>query len=316
MSLIVALDLGFGNVKGAADNGKFIVLPSRVAIPADRVGLAGIGMRTPRKATRVAFEQYEFYVGGSAENRGWVVENLDFSRLASPELKALFYAAISELIPLGAEVRLVLGLPVPLLMDEVMARSTLEALKAQLAREHAARIDGREIAFRVIAIRAAAQPVGAWADWALNEEGRPAGPAARLALVGVIDIGLNTLDLYGVRGGQLEYRLVGGDQLGVRRLLDLIDRRRNYYELDNQVRAGRIPSEAMATWMSELLGAVNRAWRDVRPDLVLLVGGGALLLQDRVDAFRKATKAEVRIPDEPVLVNARGLLKWGRAVKW
>ncbi len=52
-------------------------------------------------------------IGGCREQEIIVVENLDFSRLGSPEAEALFYALIAGLIPDGAAVRLVLGLPVP-----------------------------------------------------------------------------------------------------------------------------------------------------------------------------------------------------------
>ncbi len=118
---------GFGNAKGVARE-KVAVLPSVVAIPAGDLGLAGIGMKTARRATRVTFDRGDFFVGPAARAWGRVVENLDFSRLGSPEAEALFYALIAGLIPDGAAVRLVLGLPVPLLRDEAVARPLLEAL--------------------------------------------------------------------------------------------------------------------------------------------------------------------------------------------
>jgi len=315
-AMTVAVDLGFGNTKAVAD-GKAALLPSVVAVPAGDLGLAGMGMKVTRKALRVTFDRGDFYVGPGARSWGHVVENLDFSRLASPEAEALLYAVLADLVPDGASVRLVLGLPVPLLRDEAVARPALEALRARLVREHRFALDGRPRSFRVVAIKAAAQPVGAWADWALDEGGRWANPQARSALVGILDIGFNTLDLYGIQGGRLEPRLVGGDKVGVRRLLDLAAPGLTYAEADERLRQGRLRAEeARSVWLSEVLGAAERVWNASRLDLVLVVGGGATLLRDRAEAFRRAFRAEALIPEEPVMANARGLLKWSKTVRW
>lgn len=316
MSPIVSVDIGFGNAKGFADGGKSVIIPSRVAIPSADLGLAGMGMKMARRATRISFDRGDFYVGPSAGSWGRIVENLDFSRLSSPEAEALLYAVMSELVSDGASVRLVLGLPVPLLQDEAVARPVLEALRARLIREHLARVNGRPFAFSVGGLRAAAQPVGAWADWALDAEGRWASPAARTALVGIVDIGFNTLDLYGIRGGKLEPRMVGGDKVGVRRLLDLEAPGKPYHEAEERVRAGKISESALSTWLSEIIGSTERVWNGVNPDLVILVGGGAALLRGRKEAFQRAFKGEVIVPEDPILANARGLWKWGQTVKW
>ncbi|MDW8029250.1 MAG: ParM/StbA family protein [Armatimonadota bacterium] len=320
--MIVAIDPGFGNVKGVAD-GATVTLPSVVAVPAGPLGLAGMGMKVARKATRVVFDRGDrgdrgdFYVGPGARSWGRVVENLDFSRLASPEAEALLYAALAELVPDGTEVRLVLGLPVPLLRDEAVARPALEALRARLVGEHHFELDGQRRRVRIAAIRAAAQPVGAWADWALDKEGRWANPAGKSALVGIMDIGFNTLDLFGIQGGRLEPRLVGGDRVGVRRMLELAAPDRSYHEADELLRSGKLRAEnARSVWLSELLGAAERVWNAARLDLILLVGGGALILRDMQDAFRRAFRTEVLIPEDPVLANARGLWKWGQTLKW
>jgi hypothetical protein len=313
--ILVALDVGFGNAKGIA-NGKTVVIPSVVAIPAGALGLAGIGMRTARRARRITFDRGDFFVGPSAPSWGRVVENLDFSRLASPEAEALLYAVMSELVPSGATVRLILGLPVPLLRDEAVARPVLDSLRARLTRKHSLQVNGQDFSFTVAGLRAAAQPVGAWADWALDGEGRWAVPTAKGALVAVADIGFNTLDLYGIRGGRLEPRLVGGDKVGVRRLLDLTAPGAPYHEAEALVRDGRIPDEARATWLSEVLGTAERMWNGVRLDLLLLVGGGAVILRGEQEAFRRAFRTEVVVPEEPVAANARGLWKWGLTVRW
>jgi hypothetical protein len=47
-----------------------------------------------------------------------------------------------------------------------------------------------------------------------------------------------------------------------------------------------------------------------------VVGGGAALLRDRAEAFRRAFRAEAVIPEDPVMANARGLWKWAKTVRW
>ncbi|MCX7706950.1 MAG: hypothetical protein N2204_02955, partial [Anaerolineae bacterium] len=87
---LIATDIGFGNAKGVAVD-RHVVIRSVVAVPAGELGLAGIGMKTVRQATRVTFDRGDFFVGPHASSWGRVVENMDFSRLASPEAEALFY---------------------------------------------------------------------------------------------------------------------------------------------------------------------------------------------------------------------------------
>ncbi len=82
------------------------------------------------------------------------------------------------------------------------------------------------------------------------------------------------------------------------------------------MRAGRVSDSAVATWLSEVVGTAERVWSGARLDLVLLVGGGAVLLRERSDAFRKAFRTEVVVPDDPIAANARGLWKWGQTVRW
>jgi len=104
--------------------------------------------------------------------------------------------------------------------------------------------------------------------------------------------------------------------VGVRRLLDLAAPGAPYHEADVLVRDGRIPGEARATWLSEILGTAERVWNGVRLDLLLLVGGGAVLLQEEREAFRRAFRTEVLVPEGAVIANARGLWKWGQTIRW
>jgi hypothetical protein len=78
------------------------------------------------------------------------------------------------------------------------------------------------------------------------------------------------------------------------------------------LRAGRLDySEALPVWTREIGGEIERRWGKAyrRFDLVLVVGGGAILLAREIEN-RFGSKA--LIPDTPVLATARGLYKLAR----
>lgn len=315
--MIVALDLGFGNTK-VYTGGNGWVFPSIVSIPVPDLGMAGMGLKTTkRKPVRIRFAGGDFFVGSGAESWGNTIENLDFSRIASPETLALFYTAMTFLGTGIEEIQLVIGLPVPLLRDEAVARPALEALKARLVRKHEFEADGKSISFLVKELKGVAQPVGAWADWALDEQGRWASGAAKTALVGIVDIGFNTLDIYGIRGGKLEPRCVGGGKVGIRRYVEILRPAMSIAEAAEKLSMGQLRNEAaINTWLSEVIGTCEQIWSNVRLDLILLVGGGALLLEGKQVSFERAFKAPVLVPNEPILANARGLWRWAQTIKW
>lgn len=315
MARLIALDLGFGNTK-ATDGQSSVIFPSFVSVPTD-IGLAGMGLKKAQKTQRIVFEGGDFYVGEGAPACGRILENMDFYRLASPEALSLLYAALASLKVEG-EIKLVLGLPVPLLRNEEVARALLNALKTSLVREHRFRVDGKELHCDIVAVKVLAQPAGAWANWALDEQGNWISAAARTALVGIVDCGLNTLDLYGVRGGAIEPRLVGGDRVGVRRILDLAAPNLPYYHSDALLRQGTLRiSGVIDTWFSEVLGVIERTWgRGLGISVVLLVGGGANYLQAFLTQLRRVLETDVVVPPNPIFANAMGLWKWGLTAKW
>jgi hypothetical protein len=69
-------------------------------------------------------------------------------------------------------------------------------------------------------------------------------------------------------------------------------------------------------WLSEVLGAAERVWNAAHHQDQIQPGGGAALLRDRAEAFRRAFRAEAVIPEDPVMANARGLWKWAKTVRW
>jgi hypothetical protein len=192
MNQILALAPGFGNTKVVSSHGAHI-LQSAVARPHE-IGLAAKGLETQARPQTVTLGNgLSFVAGAGAWAWGEPLSTLDFNDLTSPQRLALFYAALSHLLPPGEHNidLLVIGLPVPLLQDELQAKAVLDGL-SKYKTVHDFAVDGKKYSLLVKKLNALPQPVGAYADWMLNAEGhvRQGGGAAEVA---VLDIGMNLL---------------------------------------------------------------------------------------------------------------------------
>ncbi len=310
---IIALDPGYGNTKICV-YGDTAILQSAVSHP-HQVGLAAIGMKTAHLAQEVSFEQFLFAVGPEAWHWGEPHSSLDYTALAAPERRALFFATLANLLDPGEYVidQLIVGLPVPLLQDETQAEAVFGGLKAYKG-QHSFQIDSNPYDFTFKRLKVLAQPVGAYADWLLDKDLRYRR-GGRKAEVAVLDLGMNTLDLYVVQGGQVAPRFVGGGKVGVRRLLELLTSNdHDVEELDAKLRQRRLrPSQPqLESWLGEVLGAFERTWPNLRRfDAVVPTGGGAVVLGDMLQRALIAKGAAVHWPEDPLTANVRGLWKWG-----
>jgi hypothetical protein len=179
---------------------------------------------------------------------------------------------------------------------------------------HEFSVDGMKYSLLVKKLNALPQPVGAYADWMLNAEGhlRQGGTNAEVA---VLDIGMNTLDLYVIQGWKVAPRFIGGSKLGIRRLLENLNPSgRDLEELDSRLRAGMLqPSiEQKTAWLGAILGSVERTWSSLRRfDAVIPTGGGAVVLGELLRSALAAKGAAVHWPADPVTANVVGFYKWG-----
>jgi len=316
MTFVLALDPGYGNTK-VCNEGRAAMIQSAVSRPRD-VGLAAVGLRTASQAREVTFDRYRFAVGPGAWNWGNPLGSLDYAALASPERRAMFYAALADLLPAGAHSIdvLVVGLPVPLLQDQVQAESVFASLKSYKLK-HVFRIDQGQPEYEIDInrLKVLAQPVGAYADWLLDNESVRPRKGGKQAEVAVLDLGMNTLDLYVIQGGKVSPRFVGGGKVGVRRLLELLNGDgKDIEELDAALRTNRLrPSQAdLESWLGEVLGTIERTWPSLkRFSAVIPAGGGALVLGDLLRVALVTRGAAVYWPEDPIAANVRGLWKWG-----
>ena len=315
MSTALAFDPGYGNVKVFTEAGG-VVMQSAVSIAGERLITRMTGVRIRRPPLRVSTSAGEFYVGEGAHDWGRPVENLDFDRLnGSPEMMALWYGALTQYGLPHEPISLLVGLPIHVLSGP-NAQGAQQAVRESLRGSHTWVADGQEQGLQVETVRLTSQPVGAMFDYLLDDEARM--PTSRQVAfrgeVGILGIGMNTLDLLVVRGGTPVQRFTAGETLGVRRLLEVTDHDEAFSlsERDAQLRSGRLPAAAaVAVWQSEVLGFLERKWGDSfqRFEVVIASGGGSLLLRE---ALLRRFRERLHIPDDPVIATARGLFKYAR----
>jgi hypothetical protein len=247
---------------------------------------------------------------------------MDHDRFAgSPELRALLYGALTQYALQSQDapallqcLDLTVGLPLETLTGEdESVKAAVTAVRRWLEGEHAWHANGAAWEAAVAGATVTSQPVGALFDFLLDEHGAflPARKALLRAEVGVLSLGMNTVELLAVRGGQVAPGDTYAERRGVRRLLELCNPEGLYSlgELDAQLRAGKLDSgRALPVWEAEVGGLIERRWgaKHRRFAAIILVGGGVKLLRERLLA-RFGGRAWV--PDEPVLATARGLYK-------
>lgn len=205
------------------------------------------------------------------------------------------------------------GLPIATLMG-ADADTTAKAVQDFLRGPHTWHADGVERRLDVATVVTASQPVGAMFDYLLTDKGEMT-PDKKLIYkreIGILGIGMNTVDLLVVAGGAPVERFTLGANAGVRRLLELTNSDGLYSlaERDDQLRAGTLDlSTAQPVWAREVLGLIEQTWETKfkRFGAIVVVGGGSLLMRE--DLLRRFGGQAI-IADDPVLATARGLYKY------
>lgn len=317
---LLSLDLGMGGIKLASDTASLQLL-SQIAVAGGPAVGKMLGLLSSKPALRIDIPGTgSFYVDGGSHDLGRPVENMSVDRFqGSPEMRALFYGVITRLIQqhgaLDRPVSIIVGLPLQALAKDESAL-TLDAIQKWMKGAHHWVADGEALSLEVSEVRATSQPAGALFDYVLDDTGRviPERRAALTGEIGVISIGMNTVEIMLTREKTVVDRFTAGSTSGVRRLLELLNPDQFYSigELDLQLRAGRLDlSTALPVWEREVVGEIEKRWGSSwrRFIAVLLVGGGAYLLRNSLP-YRFKGKAV--LPADPVFSIARGLYKLGR----
>ncbi len=333
----IGVDPGFGNFKAAAvtDQGiRVAVVPSVVGVGETDLGLLSLGDLGKRRGPvpdRVEFGGVAYLVGPNVARYARPVQRMDLHRLTEgPQLRALFYATLHRLGLEDRALSMIVGLPVEVMADRELAMEVVAGMRRWMVGEHRFAVNGQEVVLEVVAVRAMAQPVGAFFAWGLDDAGRGARSKEDLrAPVAVCDIGFNTLDLFAVQGGEVVGRFTAGDTAGVRRaaerLIEAVQARYgvdlSLQEADAYLRAPDTPlylpgghtniralvRQALDAAAAEIVSFVERRWGNGRQFAhVLFTGGGATLLQS---ALLRQYPHGMVLPD-PVTANAIGLARY------
>ncbi|MCB8942521.1 MAG: ParM/StbA family protein [Ardenticatenaceae bacterium] len=315
------LDLGYGAIKLVGEYGG-IELPSHIATSSGPVAadLAGIEA-TERPLLIKTIPHQPYWCGLGAHAYGRAIENMDYDRLiGSVEVQVLLYAAFTRymhqchIIPKTASVTLYVGLPLePISGDKGEVDNVVAAVRQWLVGVHHWQADAQPYSLSVKAVHVASQPMGAYFDYILADDGRPRHAAHLGQEVGVISVGFNTVERQVFQSGTFIPRFTAGSQDGVRRLLERVNgRSQGLYslgELDAKLRLGNLEThQDIEDWARQVLGKVEASWgRDWRRFAhVILVGGGARLLNGRL---LSKFEGKASLPDDPVMAIAQGLYK-------
>jgi len=313
---VIGIDPGAGAIKLYGSSGG-VQVPSILAVDEGHTLARMVGLAQRKPPLRIRTDNGSFFVGAGAHEWGRPLsEDLDNDRFTgSPELRAVLaagftcYAQAYE--PLADPLIVYLGLPLEALSEE--AGAVADGVRRWLVGTQAWQADGRSLSVTVEAIKITSQAAGALFDYLLDDAGAfiPARKVHFDKEIGVISVGMNTVELLVTRSGAPQDRFTAGRTAGVRRLLDLVNPGGLYSlgELDTQLRAGKLDtSAALPVWEREVISFIERRWGNAykRFAAVIVVGGGALLLRHSLVA---RFNAKAHVPDDPVLSTARGLYK-------
>jgi len=312
----LGIDAGNGAFKLYGASGG-LELVSQVATACGQKVLATLGLRKQKAPLQVSNDRGSFYVGAGAHDYGRPVENLDVERFnGTPEMKALLHGSLTRYQQrygkFASPLTIVVGLPNEVLTGN-QAGQNLESVKRWMRGSHAWTADGESYSMEIADVKVASQVTGGLFDYLLNAEGHfiPERKGAFTHEVGVISIGFGTVELMVVNDRTPVPRFTTSSVSGVRRLLELVNDQGSYSlgELDTRLRAGHLDiSTDLPIWESEVTGFVEKKWGKFwkRFSTVLIMGGGAILLKDRL-LYHFGGKAY--IPDQPVQAIARGLYR-------
>ncbi|MGK7346042.1 MAG: ParM/StbA family protein [Candidatus Nitrospinota bacterium M3_3B_026] len=305
---MLGLDIGFGDVKAVAEDGRKLKIPTAVAYAGD--GVCDLGELSNDHREHLYMGR-KYVVGEAAISRAFSTRSLEFLRKYAPLLAC---RAIEELKMNISS--LAFGLP--------MAYYTSQNKSEFLSSMRKIEVDGRTME---LGAEVFPQGVGALLDYRLSDDGSEKEGTAVCGLV--LDVGFNTVDVVAFENGSAVKADSGMlERAGISKVTQELANalqtettiNLSEQEAKDALLKGKLAVYGYEKDLSEtirgtteryvewLLSVVASRWEDrlQRAGKLILAGGGAYYLKTYIPArYRKV----LFIPDEPEFANARGFLK-------
>jgi len=321
MSIIIGVDIGYGNVKVVSANGSGVldgkVFKSVVGVDCE-TGAIAEGFHS--EVAKVDVDGTKYLIGDSAlkhsprllnvRDRGWI---------KTPSYKALLKHALSMAIQgkdVSGDNHIVTGLPVNYLRTdkENLEKVFIEVLKSL----------GVKATVGVIY-----QPMGTFFSAVLNENGGVEDKAMLNGRVGVFDIGFYTADLITIDRREVVETMSLSVESGISTALDAISKdiesleeygylKTTPHAIENAVKRGKIKvfgehksitaiaDRRLQELVAEMAAKAQTVWNNGADlDSVILTGGGALMLSKYWTLYKHA-----RVSKSAPLANAIGYCKY------
>jgi len=338
--IIIGIDMGSSSLKLCSARGQSMTY-ARVSLPIP--GHQAIGRALSDNLDYLELVgDLAYCVGRDAHAVGSPLENLDNNRFdGNPVTRALFNAALYEHLSTyyadegrndargsvkgraEVEVRWRVGLAIglPLAMWLQYASQRREPLAwAKGSHQFVVRRPGSKptsaqcIVEQVLTIPQAA---GTLYDWAFqpDESGGYVVRPEFNAVVGVVNIGMNTTEIMVSEHGRQEPALASSLSVGVKNYMMMYEESRGYSfaQLDERIRRGEFPHRAALRliWENNLQGQIYRIWQDnrARIERYILSGGGIYLISEQFKDFLRFGREGVQFEVRDVLSTASGLHK-------
>jgi len=326
MSNIIAVDVGYSAVKGLAGGTERVLFPSVVGTP---VPESRFSIKRNQRALAVTGNGHYVPVGDTAllQSR-YVAGRKDPEWVLGAEWMTLFQCALSELISTPyARVNLVTGLPIGdwnTYADRLHARLAKQTFAFQRIGREKQRVEIEQVII-------VTQPYGALLDMALDSRGAIIDNDWANRRIGIVDIGGNTLNLLTVQAFEEVTQLTTSDTFGLLRALDGVrdSLKANFTRFDPDTHE---VSEWLVRGMFRQGGKEHDLWPYAEPfltplidllltkiydvwpeagrfDSLLLSGGGAAILGQKLQERMRSEFANVTIATDPRWANTRGYHK-------
>lgn len=321
--MIAVVDVGYFQTKAATDGRRAILLSILGEVQQAHLDLA---LAERNGYVQIETDDGAWLVGEDAlEQSGLRTRRQDRGWIETPEYRALFLAAITELTQAtSVAIQLVTGLPVAYFADR-------DILKERLAGVHSVkRIGQRAQRIEIGDVVVLPQGLAAVLAEALDDRGkiRP-GPVAE-GMVGLVDVGGHTVNVATFKNLREIARQTASIDAGMWGPLAEIGKRINAaypgqelrgHEIAEAIKRGTIrhygeerdisgiAEDVLRPFARQIIGEASAVWGSAaRLDVLLVAGGGAEI----VGPALIAEYPHARVVDDPQWANCNGYLKFAR----